>query len=130
TGPKPAAGSLAVPDTPPGIGAPGAPEEPEGPEIPKALPVTVFTSAPAGRATRRMLAAIERSATAPKQGRSHGTAERGMRMRSPRTSQRRCRTTGKVSGSSRPGRAELAGQKLFPRLGVFRSLHPDHSAPV
>jgi hypothetical protein len=43
-------------------------------------------------------------------------------MRSPRTSQRRCRTTGKVSGSSRPGRAELAGQKLFPRLRVFRSL--------
>jgi hypothetical protein len=39
-GPKPAAGSLAVPDTPPGTGADSGPDVAEGLAIPKALPLT------------------------------------------------------------------------------------------
>ena len=51
-GPKPADGSLAVPDTPPGTGEASGPDEAEGLTIPKAPPLTEPPWARAGLAGR------------------------------------------------------------------------------
>src|SRR5207244_3764374 len=120
-GPKPAEGSLAVPDTPPGTGAASGPDAAVGLRIPKALPLTEFPSAPAGTATRPMTTATARSAAPPRQRRRRARTPRCVRMRSPRTSQVRYWTEGSYQLCRGPGRGEYEIRNFSARLGAWRA---------